>query len=29
VLFHLVTEYARHLGQLDVVAELAVGVVGE
>jgi uncharacterized damage-inducible protein DinB len=29
VLFHLVQEYARHLGHLDVVAELAVGVVGE
>jgi uncharacterized damage-inducible protein DinB len=29
VLFHLVQEYARHLGQLDVVAELAGGEVGE
>ncbi|MEV6816462.1 DUF664 domain-containing protein [Micromonospora sp. NPDC051296] len=29
VLFHLVQEYARHLGQLDIVAELAGGVVGE
>jgi uncharacterized damage-inducible protein DinB len=25
VLFHLVQEYARHLGQLDVVVELATG----
>lgn len=29
VLFHLVQEYARHVGQLDVVAELADGSVGE
>ena len=29
VLFHLLQEYARHLGQLDIVAELADGVVGE
>jgi uncharacterized damage-inducible protein DinB len=29
VLFHLVQEYARHLGQLDVVRELIDGVVGE
>jgi uncharacterized damage-inducible protein DinB len=29
VLFHLVQEYARHLGQLDVVVELASGTVGE
>ncbi len=29
VLFHLLQEYARHLGQLDVVAELAGGPTGE
>lgn len=29
ILFHLVQEYARHLGHLDVVAELAGGPVGE
>jgi uncharacterized damage-inducible protein DinB len=29
VLFHLVQEYARHLGQLDVITELAGGEVGE
>ncbi len=29
VLFHLVQEYARHVGQLDIVAELAGGPVGE
>ena len=29
VLFHLVQEYARHVGQLDVVAELAGGETGE
>jgi uncharacterized damage-inducible protein DinB len=29
ILFHLVQEYARHLGHLDVVAELAGGTVGE
>lgn len=29
VLFHLVQEYARHVGQLDVVSELAGGEVGE
>ena len=29
VLLHLIQEYARHLGHLDVVIELAVGDVGE
>jgi uncharacterized damage-inducible protein DinB len=29
VLFHLLQEYARHLGQLDVVVELATGATGE
>jgi uncharacterized damage-inducible protein DinB len=29
VLFHLLQEYARHIGQLDIVAELAGGTVGE
>jgi uncharacterized damage-inducible protein DinB len=29
VLLHLVQEYARHLGQLDVVVELAGGTQGE
>jgi uncharacterized damage-inducible protein DinB len=29
ILFHLVQEYARHLGQLDVVSELAGGPIGE
>ena len=29
VLLHLVQEYARHLGQLDIVSELAGGEVGE
>ena len=29
VLFHLVQEYARHVGQLDIVAELADGAIGE
>jgi len=29
VLFHLLQEYARHIGQLDVVTELAGGDVGE
>jgi uncharacterized damage-inducible protein DinB len=29
VLFHLVQEYARHIGQLDIVAELAGGETGE
>jgi uncharacterized damage-inducible protein DinB len=29
ILFHLVQEYARHLGHLDIVAELANGKVGE
>ncbi len=29
ILFHLVQEYARHLGHLDVVAELADGSTGE
>ncbi|MEV0679200.1 DinB family protein [Actinosynnema sp. NPDC050436] len=28
ILFHLVQEYARHVGQLDVVRELTDGVVG-
>src|SRR6201996_583473 len=28
VLFHLVQEYARHLGQLDIVCELAGGGTG-
>ena len=28
VLFHLLQEYARHLGHLDIVAELAGGPVG-
>ncbi len=28
-LLHLVKEYARHLGQLDIVAELANGHTGE
>jgi hypothetical protein len=27
--FHLVQEYARHLGQLDIVVELATGLPGE
>jgi uncharacterized damage-inducible protein DinB len=29
VLFHLVQEYARHLGQLDIVCELAGAETGE
>ena len=29
VLFHLLQEYARHLGQFDVVSELAGGATGE
>jgi uncharacterized damage-inducible protein DinB len=29
VLFHLVQEYARHVGQLDVVIELVIGTTGE
>jgi uncharacterized damage-inducible protein DinB len=29
ILIHLVQEYARHLGQLDVVTELAGGATGE
>ncbi len=29
ILFHLLQEYARHLGHLDVVAEIAGGSVGE
>ena len=29
ILFHLLQEYARHLGHLDIVTELADGTVGE
>jgi uncharacterized damage-inducible protein DinB len=29
VLLHVMQEYARHLGQLDIVVELAVGTTGE
>jgi uncharacterized damage-inducible protein DinB len=29
VLFHLLQEYARHIGQLDIVTELAGGATGE
>jgi len=29
ILFHLVQEYARHLGHLDIVTELAGGPIGE
>jgi uncharacterized damage-inducible protein DinB len=29
VLFHLLQEYARHLGHLDIVSELADGQIGE
>ncbi|HUR73500.1 MAG TPA: DUF664 domain-containing protein [Sporichthya sp.] len=29
ICFHLVQEYARHVGHLDVVAELAGGLTGE
>jgi uncharacterized damage-inducible protein DinB len=29
ILFHLLQEYARHIGHLDIVAELATGKTGE
>ena len=29
VLFHPLQEYARHLGHLDIVSELADGQIGE
>ncbi len=29
VLFHLIQEYARHVGHLDIVTELAAGAPGE
>jgi len=29
ILFHLLQEYARHLGHLDIVAELVTGSTGE
>lgn len=29
VLFHLVQEYARHVGHIDIVSELADGPIGE
>jgi hypothetical protein len=29
VLFHLLQEYARHVGHLDIVTELAAGSTGE
>jgi hypothetical protein len=29
VLFHLLQEYARHVGHLDIVTELATGTTGE
>ncbi|WP_279582065.1 mycothiol transferase [Fodinicola feengrottensis] len=29
ILFHLLQEYARHMGQLDVVRELLDGSTGE
>jgi Protein of unknown function (DUF664) len=29
VLFHLLREYARHLGQLDVVVELITGATSD
>ena len=29
ILFHLLQEYARHLGHLDIVVELAGGPVGQ
>jgi Protein of unknown function (DUF664) len=29
VLFHLLQEYARHVGHLDIVTELATGKAGE
>lgn len=29
ILFHLLQEYARHIGHLDIVAELAAGQIGQ
>jgi hypothetical protein len=29
ILFHLLQEYARHVGHLDIVAELVIGSTGE
>jgi hypothetical protein len=29
VLFHMLQEYARHIGHLDIVTELATGATGE
>ncbi|MEI5131958.1 DUF664 domain-containing protein [Streptomyces libani] len=29
ILFHLLQEYARHVGHLDIARELADGAVGE
>jgi hypothetical protein len=29
VLFHLLQEYARHVGHLDIVSELGDGQIGE
>jgi hypothetical protein len=29
ILFHIMQEYARHLGHLDIVVEIAGGPVGE
>jgi Protein of unknown function (DUF664) len=29
ILFHLLQEYARHLGHLDIISELADGEIGE
>jgi hypothetical protein len=29
ILFHLLQEYARHVGHLDIVSELAGGQTGE
>jgi len=29
ILFHLLQEYARHVGHLDIVSELAEGLLGE
>jgi hypothetical protein len=29
ILLHLLQEYARHLGHLDIVSELADGGIGE
>jgi hypothetical protein len=29
ILFHLLQEYARHVGHLDIVTELATGAAGE